>query len=217
LSFGLGALVLCASSGECNNKLHSPSHKASLLREVAASTSNRNTNRCHGWLFQKRSLGRWQTIAPITIRTCTRPSGVGRTFRAPQCFGVRHTMNSAKYFIIFAIPLMYAHAVVAESDELCPKLTDFLSSISVDQAASIELHTSWGSNFSGVDDDGEYVMAAKRCIHGDVPSAKKACEYLMSNTSPEFPGLNFKSFLLCLSPKTKIEKRVQFIHQAVSL
>src|SRR5690606_12098607 len=30
-----------------------------------------------------------QTIAPITIRICTRPSGVGRTFRAPQCYGVK--------------------------------------------------------------------------------------------------------------------------------
>ncbi|MFM9726304.1 hypothetical protein ACKI1L_37905, partial [Streptomyces scabiei] len=60
-------------------------------------------------------------------------------------------------------------------------------------------------------------MAAKRCIHGDVPSAKKACEYLMNNTSTEFPGINFKRFLLCLSPKTQIEKDVQFSHAAVSL
>ncbi|WP_445427534.1 hypothetical protein [Alishewanella sp. HL-SH05] len=123
-------------------------------------------------------------------------------------------MNPAKYLSLFLLPLMFSQSVIAGSDDLCPHLKEFLSSVGVDQSASIELHTSWGANFK--DDDGD-VMAAKRCIHGNAASAKKACEYLMKNASTEFAGVNFKRFLLCLSPSTKIENSVQFSHAAVSL
>ena len=123
-------------------------------------------------------------------------------------------MKSAKYLSIFLIPIMFSQSVVAGSDDLCPHLKEFLNSVEVGQSASIELHTSWGANFKDNDED---VMAAKRCIHGDVPSAKKACEYLMNNTSTEFAGINFKRFLLCLSPNTQIENGVQFSHALVSL
>lgn len=111
------------------------------------------------------------------------------------------------------MPLMFSQAALAGNDDLCPHLTDFVNSVRVDQVSSIELHTSWGANFK----DDEDVMAAKRCIHGDSPLAKKACEYLMKSASTEFAELNFKKVFLCLSPKTQIEKNVQFSHVAVSL
>lgn len=123
-------------------------------------------------------------------------------------------MRSVKYLSYFVITLMLSHAAVAEDDELCPYLTNFFNSVKVDQVTSIELHTSWGSNFKGHDED---VIAAKRCLHGDISSAKKACEYLMDNTSTEFAGVNFKRFLLCLSPKTNIATDIQFSHAVVSL
>src|SRR5690606_13433716 len=81
--------VLCAAISECNNKQHSPLHVELPLEkwlEIAAAVILTGAIvSCS----QKRVFVQQQTIAPITIRTCTRPSGVGRAFRAPQCSGVR--------------------------------------------------------------------------------------------------------------------------------
>ena len=109
---------------------------------------------------------------------------------------------------------MFSSAVVAENDELCSYLVNFLESVEVDQVASIELHTSWGKNFKGVLKD---VTGAKRCMHNDIPTAKDVCGYILENTSTEFAGLNFKRFLKCLSPQTRIDDGIQFSHVAVSL
>src|SRR5690606_26731727 len=80
--------VLCAAISECNNKQHSPLHVELPLEkwlEIAAAVILTGAIvSCS----QKRVFVQQQTIAPITIRTCTRPSGVGRAFRAPQCSGV---------------------------------------------------------------------------------------------------------------------------------
>ena len=81
--------VLCAAISECNNKQHSPLHVELPLRKIAANISDSNFNRCHGWQLQNPAFVQIETIAPLTIRTFTRPLGVGRTFRAPQCYGVR--------------------------------------------------------------------------------------------------------------------------------
>lgn len=91
--------------------------------------------------------------------------------------------------LIYAAILMFSLAVVAESDELCPYLVNFLKSVAVHQVASIELHTSWGKNFKGELID---VTGAKRCVHNDIPKAKHACGYILDNTSTEFAGLMFK-------------------------
>lgn len=121
-------------------------------------------------------------------------------------------INFTKFMIIFA--LMISQSVIAKEDDLCPYLHNFLQSIDIDKNATISLHTSWGSNFN---DDTEDVFAAKRCVHNNVAAAKLLCDYLMPNSSTEFPGINFKRFLLCLSPKTKIDTSVQFSSGSVSL
>src|SRR5690606_27415071 len=87
--------VLCAAISECNNKQHSPLHVELPLEkwlEIAAAVILTGAIvSCS----QKRVFVQQQTIAPITIRTCTRPSGVGRAFRAPQCSGVMFSRNES--------------------------------------------------------------------------------------------------------------------------
>jgi hypothetical protein len=105
---------------------------------------------------------------------------------------------------IFAL-LLSQNSIADEKDDLCPILTKYIDSIGVDQKTTIELHTSWGSNFN---DDSDDVFAAKRCIRDESSSAKELCSYLMKNSSTEFAGINFKRFLSCLSPKSKIDINV---------
>src|SRR5690606_41547928 len=70
--------VLCAAISECNNKQHSPLHVELPLEkwlEIAAAVILTGAIvSCS----QKRVFVQQQTIAPITIRTSTRPSGAGR-------------------------------------------------------------------------------------------------------------------------------------------
>lgn len=102
----------------------------------------------------------------------------------------------------------------AGADKLCGYLDAYLKTIGPDKSSTIELHTSWGSNFIG---ESEEAFAAKRCIRDESPLAKNLCNYLMENSSTEFSGVNFKRFLMCLSPKTKIERDVSFEIAFVSL
>src|SRR5690606_18255714 len=97
----------CASISQCNNKHHSPSHVELPLREVAENISYSNINRCHGWQLQKLAFVQIETIASLTIRTCTRTSCAGQPFaasfllrkRLPQYFGVRNQNKESRCLI----------------------------------------------------------------------------------------------------------------------
>lgn len=113
-------------------------------------------------------------------------------------------------FFILMLPLFAS----AEKDKLCPHVDSFLKSVNSDQGESIELHTSWGSNFT---DDSETALSAKRCIHRNQAAAKDLCNYLMKNTSTEFPGVNFKHILMCLSPDSKLPSSLNINSASISL
>src|SRR5690606_28816882 len=103
--------VLCAAISECNNKQHSPLHVELPLEkwlEIAAAVILTGAIvSCS----QKRVFVQQQTIAPITIRTCTRPSGVGRAFRAPQCSALWLTEKTMTTPILILVLLMSPLAV----------------------------------------------------------------------------------------------------------
>jgi hypothetical protein len=105
-------------------------------------------------------------------------------------------------------------AAIAKSDPVCAPLRAFVASVGKDDKRTLEFHTSWGSNFKN---DPEPAIAAKQCIHGNYAPAQAACAKLMEHGATEFAGYNFRRALLCLSPKTRLDRGVSFQRAQVQL
>jgi hypothetical protein len=105
-------------------------------------------------------------------------------------------------------------AAMAKTDPVCAPLRAFVASVGKDDKRTLEFHTSWGSNFRN---DPQPAIAARQCIHGNYAPAQAACAMLMEHGATEFAGYNFRRALLCLSPKTRLDRGVRFTTAQVQL
>lgn len=121
-------------------------------------------------------------------------------------------MNRISPLIVVLILIVSGEAVSSDQ-ELCSALKGFAHSVGIDESRSIEFQTSWGKNFKG---EKEEVVFTKRCNFHEYEQAKKVCSALMGSSSSEFPYLNLKRVLTCLSPKTKFAKDMEIDNMAVS-
>ncbi|MBH1556842.1 hypothetical protein I5U56_20760 [Stenotrophomonas maltophilia] len=78
----------------------------------------------------------------------------------------------------------------AGRDPLCAHLLAFANSASIGTRPAIELVSDW-SSFS------------THCTHGGTPAGRQFCDWLLPNTSSEFPTINIRRALACLAPGTR--------------
>ena len=111
---------------------------------------------------------------------------------------------AAIFFMATVLPCGGARA--GQSDPMCAPIQAFVSSVKPNEIRQIAFHTSWGSNFKNSPAPAIY---AKQCLHHDYPQAKVLCAYLMAHGAVEFSGNNAQRALVCLSPGTRFNERVQ--------
>jgi len=88
-----------------------------------------------------------------------------------------------------------------EKDEMCPAIAAFASA-SVDGGShSVRLMTDWGGSYHKSEDPNEEVFFAKDCVHDSFEPGKKLCNYLLEETSTEFPAINYRRALRCIGIK----------------
>ncbi|MFT3763892.1 MAG: hypothetical protein QM761_15025 [Pseudoxanthomonas sp.] len=99
------------------------------------------------------------------------------------------------------VPTAYA----SPTSGFCNALRAFVVSVQPGETREFTFRTSWGANFK---DATEPAIFAKRCEHEGYAQAEKVCEYLTEHGSVEFAGVNVKSAISCLSPKTGFDPRL---------
>ncbi|RVT45311.1 hypothetical protein EMM73_13730 [Rheinheimera sediminis] len=128
-------------------------------------------------------------------------------------------MKKISALISLAIILMSSDAI-SEDDKLCGSLKAFVQSVAADTSQSLELQTSWGGGFKkekeSIGKEEEIVLYEKRCNFHEYEPAEKVCDILMRSSSTEFPHLNLKRVLACLSPGTKFSKNMEIGAMSVS-
>jgi hypothetical protein len=108
--------------------------------------------------------------------------------------------------VFMAAVLPCGSAGAAQPDPMCAPVRAFVGSVKPDDTRQVAFHTSWGSNFNG---SSVPAIFAKQCIHHDYAQAKELCAYLMAHGAVEFSGTNAQRALVCLSPGTRFNERVQ--------
>ena len=101
--------------------------------------------------------------------------------------------------LLFAAAASTAAVAGDAADPLCAPLRKFVESVEPKQTKSLTFHTVWGGNFKG---ESRETIYAARCIDNGYAPAKAVCESLLKRSSKEFPSINVKRSLACLSPKT---------------
>lgn len=84
-----------------------------------------------------------------------------------------------------------------ERDELCPQLTAFANADPTGARHSVRLGNDWGGQFAPRENPDDFVMAYKTCDHDGYSPGKTLCDYLMENTSTEFPVINMRRAMSC--------------------
>ena len=114
-------------------------------------------------------------------------------------------MKITTALVALLLMIISAHAFAAGSkrkDSLCDNLQAFLASVRPDEKRAITLYTFWGAR----EESDKIVMGSKHCEHSDYEPGKKLCDYLMDNSSTEFPGYNVKRVLSCFAPRPGLPK-----------
>ena len=81
-------------------------------------------------------------------------------------------------------------------NDLCSEITSFANTTKIGDEHSVSLTAIWGPTTEHPDQ-----MSYKHCEHGNYAPGAKLCKYLMSNTSTEFPAINFRRALACINGK----------------
>jgi hypothetical protein len=81
-------------------------------------------------------------------------------------------------------------------DDMCVHIATFANASGDATTHAIELKTDWGGMFEPKS-PGQIVMAAKHCEASGYAPGQRLCEYLLGNTSTEFPEINLNRVLSC--------------------
>ncbi len=84
----------------------------------------------------------------------------------------------------------------------------FVASVDPHVTRELVFYTSWGGGFKGEEDE-DYTMFAKRCVHDGYAPAKAVCDSLMQSGAVEFSGHNAMRTVSCLSKHTRFANRMQ--------
>jgi hypothetical protein len=84
-------------------------------------------------------------------------------------------------------------------DALCNEIARFANASADYDQHSIELTTDWGNRFSA----DKTSIGSRHCTHGGYAPGSLLCDYLMANSSAEFPESNFSRVQACLWPGTR--------------
>ncbi|MBZ4187233.1 hypothetical protein K7B09_12965 [Thermomonas sp. RSS23] len=85
-------------------------------------------------------------------------------------------------------------SVHSRKDALCSEIAAFANQTEVSGTHEVALTTVWGPTPQYPDS-----LFYKNCDHGEYEPGKRLCQYLMANTSTEFPQHNFRRVLACLN------------------
>jgi hypothetical protein len=135
--------------------------------------------------------GRWIWINQLRL---------GQRDRAPLNLVVRRMRKLLTGFI--AISLALSIAARSEGDALCDELARFGSS-SYKVSPIIQFTTDWSMR-PDPDDPHSYVWGTKTCDDGNSQPGRELCEYLLGNTSTEFPEVNYRRVLRCLGSQVPL-------------
>jgi hypothetical protein len=79
---------------------------------------------------------------------------------------------------------------------MCAELAAFANASHDLTTYSVDLKTDWGGQFEPKTPN-TYVMAAKHCDAAGYSPGERLCDYLLQNTSTEFPEINLNRALVC--------------------
>ena len=80
-------------------------------------------------------------------------------------------------------------------DAMCPAIREFAAAQKDSEPHTVELQTEWGG--------GADILWTKHCDYGEYSPGKALCDYLMANSSVEFPQDNLGRALRCITKDPK--------------
>ena len=89
------------------------------------------------------------------------------------------------------------------TDSLCGEMLRFANSVPPSSEHAVELCVSWGSACS----ENKDVLSSWSCEHAGYEPGSRFCDYLLAETSAEFPNANFSRALACLGKRVYAPKR----------
>jgi hypothetical protein len=108
-------------------------------------------------------------------------------------------MSLARHALVLtAFALSACASTQREIDAICPAIAAFANASTDAAVHSVQLTTDWGGTYTKSEDPNEWTMAAKRCEHGGFEPGRVLCDYLIEETSTEFPGINYRRALRCI-------------------
>ncbi len=116
-------------------------------------------------------------------------------------------MNRSVRLVLAVAGIGLLQVACASDDALCAPLVAFVSAVPPKQSREFAFHTIWGGAFK--DDPSPQAMYQARCIHHGFEPGKAVCDYLLKNGHVEFPGIDARRALECLSPTTHLDGRVR--------
>lgn len=88
-------------------------------------------------------------------------------------------------------------------DQLCPQLAAFANADETGAVHTVSLGNDWGGQFAPKENPDDWVMAYKTCEHDSYGPGKTLCEYLLNNTSTEFPAINLRNAMACFGMRAR--------------
>lgn len=112
--------------------------------------------------------------------------------RPLNCGVRRRVIRSA---IVCALSVAASSCATTGSDDLCREIVRFANSMDRSQEQSVVLTGRWME----IDEESGELVIEKACKN-ESPAGQRFCDYLLENTSTEFPGINFSRALSCIAP-----------------
>ena len=124
-------------------------------------------------------------------------------------------MFSRPASVFVALFFMINQSAFAKADPLCVPLQEFVNSVKKNEVREIVFHTIWGDDFK--DTVEKSFGPQKRCAHEGYEPGQHLCSYLIEHGAAEFPHNNLRRSILCLSPKSSIDKNISFNNADIHL